>query len=70
MKAKCPNPDCQKTLTTFPYEAIDIGGSLQTHYKAVSVFCPHCRTSLGLLVDPVALVGAVAGAVVARLKGN
>ena len=70
MKIKCPNSECQREVTSFPYMPVQVGGSLQIRYKAVSVYCPHCHTSLGLLADPVAFADAVADSVARRLRGN
>ncbi len=62
---KCPK--CEKTINKVSLEAVDVLVGFQTQYNGVSYSCPHCRTVLGVGIDPVALMNDTVSKTIQRL---
>jgi hypothetical protein len=50
---KCPK--CEGTIGFVNIEHVNVREGLQNKWHGVSLICPHCRTVLGVSIDPIAL---------------
>jgi hypothetical protein len=66
----CPNTACGKRLSNVSVEDIDISHGFSRTWRGVSYVCPHCKTILGIGIDPVALKTDTINGVVKALRGK
>lgn len=70
MPAKCPK--CERNLTHFDVETMDIYASYKPAYKGVVYVCPHadCRTILSAVMDQLAVKADIVNEVVKTLRDD
>ncbi len=68
---KCPNPSCAKVLQNTDMESIVIGNKTSgPFYNGISALCPHCRTIVGVTIDPTSLGSDIVAGVLKGLKAS
>jgi hypothetical protein len=66
---KCPNQGCAKTLDRADMGAIVIGNTPKgPFYNGISALCPHCRTIVGVTIDPTSLGEDIVAGVLRGLR--
>ena len=64
---KCPNQACAKTLDRVDMGSIIIGDkTFGPFYNGIRALCPHCKTIVGVTIDPASLGADIVAGV---LKG-
>jgi hypothetical protein len=64
-------PKCEKPVTHCALDEIDIGDRvIGSHFHGVAMYCPHCRTVLGVAADPHILVNDIASRLLHKLSGT
>lgn len=63
---KCPK--CETTVSNVTVEEVTVDVVFAPTWRGVSYVCPHCRTVLGVQIDPVALKTDIVEEIISRLR--
>lgn len=67
MPGKCPK--CEKAVTRANLSPISVGVPGGSQFKGITYDCPHCKTVLSVMIDPIAIKTSTIAEIVKKVKG-
>ena len=64
--SRCPH--CKMALTYVDNPPMPVGKPGGNQWNGIAYCCPHCRSILGIVIDPIALRNETIAGVVAQLR--